>query len=145
MLEASPSRHFGGTFGHAGSTSNCGIACTSDSAMPEDVPAQPLTVRAAISAVAVESSRIIVRSFVVAVPEDTSISGELQIRPHARMIGRPERRIVLAWTIEAHAALDHFRRARNPNVIDAAIHPGPVGMRDLAIRLRKQRECCWRG
>src|SRR5262249_24044601 len=63
-----------------------------------------------------------------------------QARPHHGMVGRPQRRIVRARAIETDLAREGLDAVRNPDVIDATVHPRPVRMRDRAVPIGERGE-----
>jgi hypothetical protein len=69
-----------------------------------------------------------------------TLTAELQVRPHADMIGWPQRWVLGAWLIEANAAIDNPDRTCDPDVIDAPIHPRPVGVRYRTVAVGERRE-----
>src|ERR1051325_9851559 len=68
-----------------------------------------------------------------------------QIGPYARMVGGPQRWILRARLVEAYRACEDFDVTRDPDVVDAAVHPRPVRMGDLAIPAGQRSEGGRRG
>src|SRR5205814_4430629 len=68
-----------------------------------------------------------------------------QIGPYPGMIGRPQRGIVGARPVEADLTCEDLDTVGNPDVVDAAIHPRPVRVGNLAIPAGERGEGSRRG
>src|SRR5262249_721900 len=68
-----------------------------------------------------------------------------QIGPNTGMVGGQKRWIVRARLVETNLACDDLDALGDPNVVDAAVHPRPVRMGDLAFPAGERREGSRRG